>query len=472
MAGPPRPAILPRPDGSPVPIAVDARGAMLRVLVYRTWPEPALAAELAVPPPDRPAPRERWTRPVRVTWDGREGGAPARAGTYVVVAEVRDDAGNIGRSAPVGRDDLPEAGYGQALPGHAGVTVRYAAVEPPAEAVVAGRSAAFGVDTRQRPYRWSLRRLGHGRPERAGRMPPRRRGRVVPVGGTRRVAIPARERSGVLLFGVASGLGSARVPVAVQGAGHHPVLVVLPVMTWQGRNHVDDDGDGAPNLLEHGDGARAQRVYAGLPATFARVTAPLLAWLDRTGRRYDLTTDVALARGEGRGLEGHRGVVLAGDTRWLPAAVQRALRRYVQAGGRVATVGTDNLRRLVRLTPGGVLVHPTPPATFDALGLRPGALLHGDLTLTNAKDDAGLFTGTSGQFADLTVAEPVAGVRAGRVESSAVTADGRTVIAAVRSGDGLVIHLGLPELPSRLGAAANDPQAVALLQSTWTLLSR
>jgi hypothetical protein len=73
------------------------------------------------------------------------------------------------------------------------------------------------------------------------------------------------------------------------------------------------------------------------------------------------------------------------------------------------------------------------------------------------------------------VAEPLADVRGGTVVSSAVTPEGRTVIAAVRLGEGMAVHLGLPGLVSRLGgqdSATPDPQAAGLLESTWTLLSR
>jgi hypothetical protein len=98
--------------------------------------------------------------------------------------------------------------------------------------------------------------------------------------------------------------------------------------------------------------------------------------------------------------------------------------------------------------------------------------VHGPQTLTIARDDAGLFSGTSGEFTGLTVAEPLEGLRDDQVAGSAVSGDGRTIIAAVRAGQGMTIHLGLPELAARAGAPANDPQAAGLLESTWTLLSR
>ena len=48
----------------------------------------------------------------------------------------------------------------------------------------------------------------------------------------------------------------------------------------------------------------------------------------------------------------------------------------------------------------------------------------------------------------------------------------RPVIAATRSGRGLVIRFGLPELTRRLGDDDDAAQAQALMARTWTLLSR
>src|SRR3954449_8567085 len=180
-------------------------------------------------------------------------------------------------------------------------------------------------------------------------------------GGVFRITAPGRE-SGVYLFDMRTQTRRVTVPFAVQGAERRPVLVVLPAMTWQGRNAVDDDGDGLPNLLDRGLPVRIGRVLAGdgLPDGFAQRDAPLLAWLARTGRRFDVTTDVALAAGTGPRLAGHKGVLLPSDTRWLPAALQRRLRSFVRGGGTVASLGVDSLRRQVRLTARGRLIDPTP----------------------------------------------------------------------------------------------------------------
>jgi hypothetical protein len=268
------------------------------------------------------------------------------------------------------------------------------------------------------------------------------------------------------------------VPFAVQSAKRHRVLVVLPVMTWQGRNALDDDGDGLPNLLDSGVGANLFRVYAGdgLPADFATRDAPLLAWLDRGGHRYDITTDVALAANRGPRLEDHRGVILTSDVRWLPRALQQRLRRYVRGGGRVASFGVDSLRRQVSLTGRGRMVDPTPPATTDVFGvrLRRVVRLPKPTNLVEASDNIDFFGGTPGAFGPFSVVEETE-LTAAETAASAVTENpqtGRPVIAAQREGKGLVLRFGAPELPSHLGARANDPNTVALLDRTWTLLSR
>src|SRR5207249_4395246 len=161
--------------------------------------------------------------------------------------------------------------------------------------------ATFGIDARGARYSWSLRRVGSADVTKRGT-------------GTRAIFhLHAPDgKSGVFLLQLTMPGHSTRVPFAVQSQQTRPVLVVLPVMTWQGRNPVDDDGDGVPNLLDDGVGAKLHRVYAGdgLPAGFAEHEAPLLAWLDRNHHHYDLTTDVALAAGKGPGLAGHGGVLI------------------------------------------------------------------------------------------------------------------------------------------------------------------
>jgi hypothetical protein len=402
------------------------------------------------------------------TWNGKTpSGRPVSAGTYLVSIETRDVAGNRGLSPPLTRGGLPAVSYGERLPGHGGITVRYLGVRPPNVATQAGDPVEFFVDARRKPWSWSVRRVG------SGAATPSRRKTSARV----RLHAPGRQ-SGVYLMQVRTATHTTSVPFAVQSAKRHRVLVVLPVMTWQGRNSLDDDGDGLPNVLDHGVGAKLFRVYAGdgLPVDFATRDAPLLAWLDRAGHRYDITTDVALAANRGPRLEDHRGVILTSDARWLPRALQQRLRRYVRGGGRVASFGVDSLLRQVSLTARGRMVAPTPPATTDAFGvrLRPLTRLAHPTNLVTANDDIDFFLGTPGAFGPFSLVQE-AELTEAESEASAVTENpqtGRPVIAAQREGKGLVMRFGVPELPSHLGARANDPNTVALLDRTWTLLSR
>jgi hypothetical protein len=398
-------------------------------------------------------------------WNGlTPSGRPVSAGTYLVSIETRDVAGNRGLSPPLTRGGLPATSYGARLPGHGGITVRYLGVRPPAVATPAGDPVEFFVDARRRPWSWSVRRVG------SGAATPSRRKTSARV----RLHAPGRE-SGVYLMQVRTATHSATVPFAVQSAKRHAVLVVLPVMTWQGRNSVDDDGDGLPNVLDRGVGAKLFRVYAGdgLPAGFAARDAPLLAWLDRRGHRYDITTDVALAAGRGPRLEDHTGVILPSDVRWLPRAVQQRLRRYVRNGGHVASFGIDALRRQVSLTRRGRMVDPTPPATTDVFGVRLRRLvrLPKPSNLVSADDSIDFFMGTAGAFGPFSLVQEA---DLGSAAASAVTENpqtGRPVIAASRLGKGLVFRFGAPELASHLSSRAHDADTAALLDRTWTLLS-
>ena len=150
--------------------------------------------------------------------------------------------------------------YGAKLPGHGGITVRYLGVRPPNVATRAGDPVEFFVDARRKPWTWSVRRVGS-----TAATPSRRK-----TSARVRLHAPGRE-SGVYLLTVRTATHSTTVPFAVQSAKRHAVLVVLPVMTWQGLNSLDDDGDGLPNVLDRGVGAKLFRVYAGagLPADFA-----------------------------------------------------------------------------------------------------------------------------------------------------------------------------------------------------------
>ena len=284
-------------------------------------------------------------------------------------------------------------------------------------------------------------------------------------------------RSGVFLFEAHTRTHRAVTPVAVTATQPEPVLVVLPLMTWQGRNPVDDDGDGAPNLLDRGLPVRIGRVFAAgsLPAGFTAQEGPLLAFLDRHRLRYDLTTDVALAERQGPQLAGHHGVLLPGDFRWLPTSLQLQLRRFVRRGGTLVLTGLDSLRRDVTFDRGtGELLRPTAPAATNLFGDRLRPIVRKPTTVTNLTDKIQLFSGDV--FGGTGVLSGFGGFEAtaalgpsDQLVANAVTPDNQSVVVAARFGTGLVIRTGLLDFATRLNADANS---AALVQRAWTLLAK
>ena len=108
----------------------------------------------------------------------------------------------------------------------------------------------------------------------------------------------------------------------------------------------------------------------GLPPAFAAETAPLLVFLDRARIRYDLTSDIALARSRDPRATDREGVVLAGSLRWVPRPLARRLRRYVR-GRRAPGELRDRVaapRRADR--PRRRLTQPTQPTPTDPFGAR------------------------------------------------------------------------------------------------------
>lgn len=399
---------------------------------------------------------------------------PASPGTYVVVPEWRDVAGNIGTPMAVDGRGRPIA-TARTWPGRGGVTVRRIGVQAPVVPAIAGRRVVFGVDARNEPYRWSMRLLGDAQRSKRSRA------------AKTKVLVKARapgKRSGVYLFEAASRRGSTSVPFAVQGSrsvGGTPeaprgVLVVLPVISWSGTNPLDDDGDGAPNLLVRGTSARLARVaVSGLPAGFVDHEAPTLIWLDRARHRYDLTTDAALAERAGPKLSAYRGVLIPGDARWLTPRVRQSLRRYVRGGGTLVSLGTDALRRTVTLDDRGRLTGPSKNRVTDVFGARIRAIVRDPTRLQLFRDSPALtlFEGSDGSFQTVDAYEQTIGLGEGKLLSSAVTVEpaNRTVIVAARLGKGVVIRTGMPSFAVRV-ATDDDPALTALMERLWVLLSR
>jgi hypothetical protein len=448
----PRPTVLVGgPDGSkwitgpvagrvPFRVRVVSRRFPTRMRVLRTDSRPAEeVSSFELPPGTREG-----------EWDGRAGGRPAPPGTYQIVAAVRDVAGNVGLSAP------PRARDG-AIRGQPGVSVRGLLARPPADPVRAGEMARFAIDSRGRPFRWRMFRVGQPQPVREGRRA---------SGGEIRLRAP-REKSGLYILHVSTAKRSTSVPFAVQDDTPGPILVVLPAITWFGRDTLDDDRDGLPNTLENGDSAAYPRLLpGGLPYGFTDRVAPLLAFLDRQRVNYDITTDLTLAASRG-GLTGEReGVILAGPHRWISTEVARRLRRYATEGGRVASFGADTLRRGVAVARDRLL-RPLPPTDGDPFGVtfRPHRSLEGAQPLEPVADDAelGLLTGVEQLpgFTALEESEPSERVRTALAVTdeeaiAAAEAAGEELppaypaLALSQLGEGIVIRVGLPEWGARL----------------------
>ena len=449
----PRPELFPNTAGEDARVSFQAAGRRKEVLVYRTDVRPVRAVfDNPIALPDDAT---RWT------WNGKVDGRRVSPGTYLVVIRARDTAGNVGSSVPI----PPRFAFGQPLPGRGGITVRYLTAQAPTVPVLAGEQASVAVDSVDANFSWTLRRAGDRQVRKRGRGT---RSRVV------HFAAPGG-KSGLYIFEARTRTRRVAAPLVVQSQQARDVLVVLPVTTWQGSNPVDDDGDGRPDTLGGGLGVRIARPYAktGLPDQLRTQEALLLAQLDRTKRRYDLTTDVALARGQGPALGDHRGVILAGDTRWLDAGVARRLRAFVRGGGRLLSVGTNSLLRTVRIdTKRDSALSPTPPTARDLFGARLRPVVREPVSLVNVVDDVQLFGGSEGLFEGIDAFEQTVDVRGGSraIAAAAATQPGdRQVIVASRFGKGLVVRPGIPDFSARV---RTSPELATLLDSAWALLRR
>jgi len=384
-------------------------------------------------------------------WDGRVNRRPAPQGTYLVGLDVTDGACNTGHfpaSMPPAVGSTP----------HAGVTVRYLAARPPLDPVAAGSMARVYVDSRRRPYGWSLRRAGTNKQVAGGNS-----------GGLElRVPLP-RSAAGLYDLSIRSSAHATSVPLVAHGDRAARVLVILPALTWQGLNPVDDDGDGVPDTLSVGGPISLYRpLAAGMPAGVVD-EATLLSYLGSSHRPYDLTTDMGLLDGVGPPLSGHAAIVLAGSERWLPPALSGALRSYAEAGGHVVSLGIDSLLRGVTVRTGKAL-DPTQAASTDALGAHPGALARTSEATVVIRDQLGIFAHTAGALAGFRSYQPMISVTPpSQILSEAGVSETSPSIVGYRLGRGVVVDIGLPGFGASL---ARNAASQELLSSVWAALVR
>ena len=450
------PSQLPAPGGAPA--TVHFTGSLGRsgyLLIYRTdlpgSPRLAAVRDFYF---SKPRPAHGFTK----SWAGRIDGRPAPAGTYVMALKVTDRAcvtGTFPVSLPPREGTTPDAG----------LTIEYLAAEPPLNPVIAGSVAIVDVASGRHRYRWALRRVG------AERKKPLEHG--AGTSASLRVRPPGRS-AGLYELAIRSAGHRTVVPItarAPSSAAH--VLVVLPALTWQGENPVDDNGDGFPDTLTGGGPIVLERPFAdGVPAGFGGEAA-LLAYLDRAGLPYDLTTDLALATGSGPTLASHSGVVFAGPEVWLPASLAPELKAYVEQGGRVLSLGPGSLQRtaIVTDTAAGLQARdPSPAGSTDILDARHGPVLGGNAEqiVVIAPDRLGIFNGTSGTFGGFRSFEVIPSVvPPAQILSAAGTTSQTPSIVGYRLGSGIVVDVGLPAFSASL---AHDVDAQELLRQLWTLL--
>jgi len=403
--------------------------------------------------PPRVVGRFRGDKHKGATWHGTTRGRLAADGDYAFTVTVRDKAGN----KAVAPGDIPTPGSARA---GTGVAVSRLSLAGPLGVVRAGSLVRLRAAPRRR-FRFAVSRLGARRPVRRGAR----------AGGPFRVRIPAGARTGLYTVAVRSGGRRAVWPLAVQGPsrGRRP-LVVLPAITWQGLNPVDDDLDGFVDSLADSRAVGLGRPLAGgrMPAGFWGSVAPLLRFLDREHLPYDLTTDVALAGSQGPRLEAAPGLVFPGSERWLTPGLERGLRAYVDQGGRVASFGVDAFRRSVALT-SRALGAPTAPRARNVFGEATEPFRSDAAPLVVADDGLGIFGG-DGFIGEFTAFERSQGLDPG---AKPVTSAGRETserdFLAYRLGKGIVIRAGTPQWASRLAA---QPAVAAATVRMWKLLRR
>jgi hypothetical protein len=495
------PGVVDPSNGRPVAVTVRYRGPSTRGPEFRVWRtddgEPRIVD------------RFRGDERRRGVWNGRTiSGEYAVDGDYALQARVRDRAGNEALAPP----GIPTARTARA---GTGVAVRRLTLEGPSGVVAAGSLAKLRVGPDARPFEWTLTRLGSGRALKQGRT----------RGGALRVRLPDDARSGVYVVRVRSrgvtetrvaegGRGpviadratargarggarrragsrlrrdgptyTARWPLAVAGLPPRGValdrprpLVVLPAITWQGRNPFDSDLDGFADTLADARSIPAERPYAGgrLPVALTRESEPLLGFLDRARLAYDLTTDLSLARGEGPALGNAPGVAVGGTATWLPRRLRDRLLGEVETEGKaVAVFGGQSLRRSVALV-GDRLRDPSPPRPDDLFGERTRPeRVDPPAPLAVERDRLGLFSSVDSLFGEFSLIERSVSLPEGaRLLSAAGRDPGEPAFVGYRLGDGTVVRVGSPQWTRQLDEAALDVEVPRVTRRIWNLLGK
>ena len=401
-------------------------------------------------------------------WDGQVSNgpqrtAPAPEGDYAFTVAVRDRAGNLTEAPqPVPRPRVARAGHG-----------RLGAQVHPARPAV-GRHGGRVRAPRGRA-RWTAASTGW--------CP----GSVTPRRSSTAAAWPAASASGsrarpgpasiscACAPGSSARCGRSRWPGCRPRAreGRARPLVVLPALTWQGLNRVDDDADGFGDRLPFAPAVRLDRPFAddSVPPRFNSEVSPLLRWLDRERLPYDLTTDLALARREGPALGNAPGVAFAGSELWVPEQLMERLRDYVADGGRVAVFGAESFKRTVELR-GDVARNPSRPRRENAFGEQTQLLRTSLAPLTVFEDGLGLFEGVSSFVGEFTVFERSRSLPQGARRITAAGRDaGQPAFLALGLGGGIVLRAGTPQWARELEESALSLELPQVTKRIWRMLS-
>jgi flagellar hook assembly protein FlgD len=397
-------------------------------------------------------------------WNGTTShGTPAPQGTYQIGLSALDRACSVSRfpaTLPAAAGSTP----------HDGVTVRYLAAQPPMTAVAGGAVATVAVDSRRHRYRWSLRRAGSSAVVSSGRSAAVGLKLRLP-GGTGLYTLSLRWGSHATTVPIVAGAtGTGTSAGSGSGVGHGRVLVVLPTLTWQGENPVDDDGDGMPNLLSTGGPIQIERPFTGgLPAGF-RGEEGLLAYLRASGLDYTLTTDLSLISGGSTLLSHYSGVVFAGSERWLPAGTGQTLSTWVERGGHVLSFGIDALQRTVTLG-GGQARDPSGPHQVDFLLARPrGIEPTGGSLLFVQRNRQGLFSDGAPALTGFRRFQTFGPVQPpGRLLTSVGVSAQSPAVIGYALGRGAVVDVGLPGFGAAL---AHNVTAQDLVARAWRFALR
>jgi len=471
---PPRPRILAVTPGEIAPGSGGRRGRVRIRFEGPSDPAPEFRVYRTDGPRVREVHRFKGTRFRRIAiWDGTIAGRPAPDGNYAFAVVVRDRA-LVPGSAPA---KLPPT-RAEARP-ETGVTVANVTVGAPLEPVRAGKVASFEVGPAPREVVWELGPLGGGTVLRRGTADARRdryrdteRNRT----GTRvSLRVPADARSGLYLLRVRAGGHQGIAPLVVRGAtngtrrGPGRVLVVLPTISWQGATPVDDDQDGFADTLDNSDSVLLDRplAFGRLPAGFAQNVGPLLRFLGRERFGYDLTTDVALARSGGKGLRDHAGTIFAGSERWVPPKLNDRFKEYVEAGGRVASFGTEAFLRSVELR-GDELSDPLGPRRENTFGEETSPLVTPPAPLVVTRDEIDMFDAADrfvGEFTRFEQSE--ARTRRAKLQAAAGRERRTPAFVSYGLGFGNVTRVGAPGWSTLL---AEERQAVEVIRVTRRIL--